>query len=288
MKNKDIIEKILKYHPTLIKYQGCDDYKCGDPEAECTGVAVALVPTADVIRRSAEAGCNLLVVHEPIFYQTPDFPNWMGSFDNRVYEEKRELIAKTKMTVWRDHDHMHAHVPDAIFTGVIRELGWMDYFDKDATAQGCFVFDLPKQKIEEVANHLKAKLNLNGLKYVGKLDNEVSRVAIVGHLMPGFGFGTEGIGEDGFYHDYAMDLMKAMEEDGIELIIPGEIIEWTVIAYIRDAVDLGKNMSCLSIGHYNIEELGMKDFADRVRELMPEENAPKVIYVPTEDGFKYF
>lgn len=74
MKNSDVINKILKFHPQFPdNYAGCDGYKFGDPNAECNGIATALVPTVDVIRRTGELGCNLLVVHEPIFYSTEDY-----------------------------------------------------------------------------------------------------------------------------------------------------------------------------------------------------------------------
>ncbi len=288
MKNHEIVDKILAYHPTLLMYQGCDGYKCGNEEDECKGVAVALVPTADVIQRAADAGCNLLVVHEPIFYTSVDAAGWIGDFDNSVYEEKQELIQKTGMTVWRDHDHMHAHNPDSVFSGVIRELGWEDYYikPKKGTFDMSYTFEMPPTKIRDIANLFKNKLKMNGMKYMGDLDKEVTKVALIGHLIPGFG--EERTDEQGFYHDYAMDVMKKMEQDGIELIIPGEIIEWTVLAYVRDAISMGKNMACLNIGHYNLEELGMKDFAERISELLEgEENAPKVTYIPTEDGFLY-
>jgi putative NIF3 family GTP cyclohydrolase 1 type 2 len=289
LKNKEIVDRILAYHPTLIHYEGCDGYKCGNPEDECTGVAVALVPTADVILRAGQAGCNLIVTHEPLFYQTPDFSEWRGSFDNRVYEQKQELIQKYQMTIWRDHDHMHAHQPDAIFSGVIKELGWEDYFipPKKGDPMCVFPFEMPETRIGDIAEHLKKTLHLNGLKYMGDLDKTVTRIALVGHLFPN-SFMQDGIGEDGFYHDYAMEIMRSMEEQGIELIIPGEIIEWTVLSYIRDAVAMGKNLSCLCIGHFNLEELGMKDFTGVIRNLLQADtDAPKVEYLPTQDGFSY-
>ena len=73
MKIIDVIDRIIAYHPSFpADYNGCDGFKCGDPQAECTGIAVALVPTVDVIRRAATAGCNLLVVHEPTFFTSLD------------------------------------------------------------------------------------------------------------------------------------------------------------------------------------------------------------------------
>ncbi|MCA5963818.1 Nif3-like dinuclear metal center hexameric protein [Blautia sp. RD014234] len=89
MKNEEVIDRILQFHPDIPDYDGCDGYKSGNPSDECTGVVSALVPTVDVIRKTAELGCNLLVTHEPIYYQTPDYPEWKGEFENRVYDEKK-------------------------------------------------------------------------------------------------------------------------------------------------------------------------------------------------------
>ena len=117
---REVIDRVLAYHPQFpADYEGCDDFKCGYPEDECTGIVSALVPTVDVIRKTIDAGANLLLVHEPTFYSTMDYPDWRAGFDNQVYEEKRELLDKHRITIWRDHDHMHAHKPDRIFTGVI-------------------------------------------------------------------------------------------------------------------------------------------------------------------------
>ena len=123
MKIREVIEKILAYHPKFPKeYHGCDDYKCGDPEWECTGVVTALAPNIHVIREAIQLGANLIVVHEPTFYTSEDKGGWYETFSNEVYEEKRKLIDENHIAIWRDHDHMHAHNPDAIFTGVLRYL----------------------------------------------------------------------------------------------------------------------------------------------------------------------
>ena len=64
---QDVIKKIEGYHPDLgPSYKGCDGIKCGNPDVECTGIVTALVPTVDVIKKTAELGYNMLYVHEPI------------------------------------------------------------------------------------------------------------------------------------------------------------------------------------------------------------------------------
>ena len=79
---REVIDRVLAYHPQFpADYEGCDDFKCGYPEDECTGIVSALVPTVDVIRKTIDAGANLLLVHEPTFYSTMDYPDWRAGFD---------------------------------------------------------------------------------------------------------------------------------------------------------------------------------------------------------------
>ena len=43
MTNREVVAKILAYHPQFpAAYAGCDDWKCGDPDEECTGIVTAL------------------------------------------------------------------------------------------------------------------------------------------------------------------------------------------------------------------------------------------------------
>ena len=220
----------------------------------CKGIATALVPTVDVIRRTAELGCNLLVVHEPIFYSTEDYPDWRAGGTNSVYEEKKALLEKYGITVWRDHDHMHAHNPDSIFTGVMKYLGLEKYYvpseESNIKVPMGYLFELPETTVEELGRYLEEKLNMNGLRIVGNPMDKIRKVAIVGHLFPGFGAQTETT-------EYGTDLINAMEQ-GLDAIIPGEIIEWTVVSYVRDALALGRNKAIFNIGHFNMEELGMR------------------------------
>lgn len=283
MTNQEVIKKILTYHPQLEGYEGCDGYKAGDPNAVCTGIVSALVPTVEVIRKTAQMGCNLLITHEPISYQTPDFPEWRGNYPNRVFSEKEKLLRETGITVWRDHDHMHAHQPDSIFTGVIRYLGWENFY-RPTGAKAIFPIELPPTTVRELGIFLKKKLSLNGLRYIGNPDDTICRVAIVGHLYPNC-FMKEGIGEDGFYHDYAVEIMRMMEEEGIQAILPGEIVEWNVLSYIRDGISQGKTLACYNLGHFNWEELGMKYAAHWVEKLL--EHQVPVHYLPTGDAFSY-
>ena len=286
MRNGEIIRRILEYHPAVEDYKGCDGYKAGNPLNECQGIVTALVPTIDVIRKTADLRANLLVVHEPTGHVTPDDPGVRMEFTDTVYEEKRKLLQDNHITVWRDHDHMHIHRPDGIFSGVIKYLGWEKYrIVPDRKLPFYYLFEFPEMTVRDMQQLLISQLRLNGLRYVGNPQSRIRRVAIMAHLYPG-AFGPEGEDERGFYQDYSTGLIREMEsEDGPDAIIPGELIEWNVVSYIRDAVQLGRNKACFNVGHFNLEELGMRYAADWIGKIT--EHKVPVHYVPSNDMYRF-
>ncbi|MCO7109079.1 Nif3-like dinuclear metal center hexameric protein [Gemmiger formicilis] len=133
-------------------------------------MATALVPTVDVIRRTGELGCNLLVVHEPIFYSTEDYPDWRAGGKNSVYEEKKALLDKYGITVWRDHDHMHAHNPIQYLQVLSSTLvGKTIIFLQKKFHKSPYgiPFELPETTVKELGQYLEDKLAMNGLRIVG-------------------------------------------------------------------------------------------------------------------------
>ena len=287
MKNRDVVDRILAYHPAIDNYNGCDTYKFGDPDAECRGVVTAISPTVEVIRKAAALGANLLVIHEPTFYTSEDAPGWFEDFDCSVYEEKCALLKECGMTVWRDHDHMHFHNPDGIFEGVLKYTGWKAYsrpVNPPYGGFGHFYVTLPEaMTVAQVAEHLMKSIGMNGCRYVGSPEAEVKNIAIVGHLYPAMNEMTPKR-KDGKPKEYSVQIIGDLEKD-VDLILPGETIDWTVLSYLRDAAALGRNKAMISLGHYNWETLGMKYAADWIGELVPE---VPVTYVHAGDMFGYF
>ena len=284
MKKGEVIDKILAYHPQLPGYVGCDDWKWGGPEGECTGVVTALSPTVEVIRKTAALGANLLVVHEPTFYTSLDEPGWFEDFPNSIYEEKARLLSDHGISVWRDHDHMHAHQPDSIFTGVLKYLGWLEDVRVEVSQSSPFshfLVEIPETTLGELCRKLKETLALNGLRYVGDPAAKVRRVALVGHLYPMSG---EVRRRDGKPMEYSVEVIDTLER-GADVILPGEVIDWTVLSYVRDAVQLGRNKAVINLGHFNWEELGMKYAREWIAQLV-EDQVP-VTYVPSGDLYSF-
>ena len=278
---KEVVEALLDYHPHLEGYKGCDDYKCGDSNIECSGVVTALTPNISVIRKAIELNANLIIVHEPTFYTSDDGPGWFEEFDNKVYEEKRKLLDENGICVYRDHDHMHAHNPDSIFTGVLKYLGWQDkaILDEDTGLFAHWIVTLPETTVRQISEYIMDKIHLNGVRVVGSLDDKVSKVAFVGHLYP-----MDYTKKDGSKGEYSVKVIETLEKKA-DVIIPGEVIDWTVLSYVRDAYELGLCKAVINIGHFNWEELGMKYMQEWLSEKI--ENKVKVTYVESGDMYKY-
>jgi hypothetical protein len=91
--------------------------------------------------------------------------------------------------------------------------------------------------------------------------------------------------KDIFVPEYSTKVIRILEEEDIDAIIPGEVVDWTTISYIRDAVQLGKVKAVFNVGHFNIEELGMKYAAEWISELI--DNKVSVKYIPTGDIYSF-
>ena len=90
--------------------------------------------------------------------------------------------------------------------------------------------------------------------------------------------------KDGTLGEYSVKVIETLEKKA-DVIIPGEVIDWTVFSYIKDASDLGINKAAINIGHFNWEELGMKYMKDWLSKLV--EDNLKVTYVPSGDIYSY-
>ena len=96
--------------------------------------------------------------------------------------------------------------------------------------------------------------------------------------------GTDFQENEEYYHEYAADVIQMME-NGVDAIIPGEVIDWTVISYIRDAVQMGKNLAAFNVGHFNWEELGMRYARDWISEIV--EGKLPVYFIPAGDIYQF-
>lgn len=236
-----------------------------------------------MIRETARLGANLLIVHEPTFYTSQDGPGWFEDFPNEVYEEKKKLLDEAGIAIWRDHDHMHCHNPDGIFTGVLKYLGWekQAVVDRNTGCFAHFLVEVPEMTVEELCRHLMRSIGMNGVRYIGRPQDKIRSIALVGHLFPS-DYGLKH--RDGSPAEYSVQIIRTLEEKA-DVIIPGEIIDWTVLSYVRDAIQQGRTKAMINLGHLNWEELGMKYAQEWIGDLV--EHRVPVTYVPSEDMYSF-
>ena len=103
----------------------CDTVKCGDAQREIKRVAVSMIGTAEVIRKVHEWGADMLIVHEPLYYNHMDV-----AADDPVTRAKQTLVSERDMVIYRYHDHMHGKGVDEIPEGELHYLGLKGTLEK--------------------------------------------------------------------------------------------------------------------------------------------------------------
>ena len=266
---QSIIDGILAYHPDIGDRRTCDVAVGADPNRECTGILISIAPTVPVIRKAIEIGANFIFVHEPTFFSAYDDDcEWLAG--NDVYEEKLALLLDHGITVYRDHDHIHAHRPDGIFHYLMKQLGWLEY---QKTDRGRWEIVLPPTRLEDLVTHVKERMGLEHIRYIGNPDATVSTVGFCGHLLPGPDSNWSNNKQVADSWDY-------------DVVIPGETVDWTLPLYIRDAAELGKAKAMIVPGHFVQEEAGMRWAEEWLRPIVNDSSLP-ISFFPAGDMWKY-
>jgi putative NIF3 family GTP cyclohydrolase 1 type 2 len=63
--------------------------------------------------------------------------------------------------------------------------------------------------------------------------------------------------------------IKALQQDGVELLIAGESREWETVPYVQDAAAEGRHKALILLGHEVSEEAGMDECARWLRTIFP-------------------
>lgn len=257
---QDVIDTMLQEVPGVPLDDTVDTYKCGEPSQELSGIVTTFLASYDVIERAIQLGANLIITHEPTYYNHLDKADWLA--DDPVYRAKRKLLDDNNVVIWRFHDYWHRHRPDGILTGMVKDLNWEDRGIVDEPP----IFAIPPTSLCELALTLKTKLGIDTVRVVGDLE---MRCTCVGAL-PGKVSGEWQIG-------------LLMRED-VDVLVCGEINEWETSEYVRDAVAEGRRKALIILGHANSEEPGMRWL---VEWLAPKFPGVAITHVPVGDPFHF-
>lgn len=215
-----------------------DTFKIGDPSVELTRVGTCFIATPDVIRNAAAWGAELLITHEPTFYQ-----HWDEMPDYELARAKRALIEETGLTLFRYHDHSHVGVPgrDLFSDGFVEAMGWKGTFTDPLT----FILD-EAQSAREMVRDMEEKLDVHHLRVAGDVDFSAKKIALL--------LGARG-GE-----------WNAFLNSDCDIAIGGEVCEWAICEAVRDGAQMGIRKAAIVMGHAASERDGMKYITKLLRE----------------------
>jgi putative NIF3 family GTP cyclohydrolase 1 type 2 len=223
-----------------------DTIKAGDPQTPVTGIVTTFLDTYQVLQRAVADGKNLIVTHEPTFYNHLDDMTLLGSNDP-VEAQKLAYIREHHLVVWRFHDAWHQHHPDGILEGMTEEIGWTPYQDKTEP----HLFTLPATTVEQLVDSLHEKLGSRTMRIIGDPKMQVTHIA----LLPG----ASGLERQ----------VKMLERDDVQVLVAGEASEWETVEYVRDAVAQGRRKALILLGHEVSEEGGMEYCATWLKGVFP-------------------
>ena len=83
----EIIARVQKETRVSWKGQSVDVFKTGNPETPVTGIVTTMFATMDILRQAVAKGCNLIITHEPTFYNHLDDTASLVSSHDPVYAE---------------------------------------------------------------------------------------------------------------------------------------------------------------------------------------------------------
>jgi putative NIF3 family GTP cyclohydrolase 1 type 2 len=241
--------------------QTVDTFKAGNPDAEVKDIAITMMATLDVLQRAAAAGQNLIITHEPTFFNHQDKPDDLEQKDNDpVLAAKRAFIAEHGLVIWRFHDHWHRMKQDGIEAGMAHAVGWGKF--QDSSNQ--YLFAIPETDLEHLAGDLKNRLKIHIMRVVGDPKLKVNKVA----LVPGAsGFAKE---------------TRALEISDVQVLITGEPREWETVEYVADAVTEGKPKALIILGHIPSEQAGMEECVRWLKTFVSE---VPIEFVPAREPF---
>ncbi len=222
-----------------------DTLKAGDPNTIVTGIVTTFMDTYPVLEQAVASGKNLIISHEPTFYNHPDDQSPLAA--DPVLQQKLAYIREHHLVVWRFHDTWHMRKPDGILTGMVDKFGWKAYQNDENP----HLFTLPPTTVGKIAAALQERTGARAIRIVGDLAMPVTQVA----LFPGASGADKQI--------------KVLEQDNVQLLVAGESREWETVPYVQDAAAEGRHKALVLLGHDVSEEAGMDECARWLRTVFP-------------------
>jgi putative NIF3 family GTP cyclohydrolase 1 type 2 len=241
------------------KETAIDVFLYGDPDIELKNVAVTMMTTQEVLEKAVQRGCNLIITHEPLFYN--HHHKFQHLLNDAVYKAKERYLRDHQLCVFHLHDNLHHAGLDYVAVGMAQKLGWGKYRTDDSFKS----FRMADVKLARILRDIEVGLGPTAVRYIGDKD------VVYENVITSWGF--------------------MMMENGVKLInrhescvlITGETHEWEFVEYVHDAHHLGLRKALVVTGHVPSEESGVEFFCNYLRDKSP---SLSISYIKTDDLFE--
>ncbi len=256
---REVIQQMKSHLTCDWSNETVDTFKSGNPDDAVTGIAVSMFANMETLRKAVASNCNLIIVHEPTFYNHLDKTESLET--DPIYEKKIAYINAHRLIIFRFHDHWHQTTPDGIYRGMVEKLGWK----ANQIDSSMFYFKFEDQTVEEFAQKLQEKLKGSQLRIVGDPKMHITNVAL-------------SVGAPG-----SQSHLNFLQDGFPELLVAGEAPEWETYEYVLDASLLGLKKAAIFTGHIASEEAGMNYCAKWMKTFV--KDIP-VIYLENGSSFR--
>jgi putative NIF3 family GTP cyclohydrolase 1 type 2 len=254
----EVVERIRKQVGVPWRPQTVDQIVAGSASTPVTGIATTMMATLDVVQRAAAAGKNLIITHETPFYLHQDHTEDIK--DDPVLKYKLDFISNHNMAIFHFHDHWHAHKPDGIAWGMVRQLGWEKNADPGNPKQLTF----SGEPLAHFCKNMQSRLHARTIRVIGDPHLPVKRV------LTSWGFVSREPG------------ISFFSTPGIDVFICGETREWELVEYVCDSITAGNKKALIVVGHVLSEQGGMIYCAEWLKPFIPE---VPIEFIPTREPF---
>ena len=211
---KDLEELMEKIAPSYLK----EDYDnvglmVGNSEDKIKGILISLDCTLEAIDEAIDKKCNLIFTHHPLLFKRP-----YSISDETLLGKKIIKLIKNDINVYSAHTNL-----DKIYGGIndtlVNILG-LNYIKSDVIDMdekggiGRLITLKECMTLENLLFSIKKAININSLRYCGKLNKSIKKLAVI-----------NGSGED--YENKAIAL-------GADCILTGD----TSYHYVSDSREM--------------------------------------------------
>lgn len=154
----------------------------GDPAQQVAAVATCFMPYSETIEQAHAIGANVMVVHEPTFYEHLDLDG-VPPVPGDAVAAKRALLDRTGITIIRCHDvwDWH-HLSEGTFASWARFLG----LELTRTGADLYLCDVTPQKAIDFAQHVACRVRELGqgtVRFYGDAERKIWRVRTWGDVF---------------------------------------------------------------------------------------------------------